>query len=946
MPFIQVSCLYQDKQGYLWSGGYGGLSRFDGKQFLNYGKKNGLPDVNVNTIAGDEEGRIFVGTNKGICILEGDSFIYPNDKILENRSILSLGKGYHQSIYIGTDLGLFMYGDGKVKSVRKLAKYRINAIYKSDTSALFIGTDQGLVIYGHETFEVLNEANGLASNKINCISYFKDQVIIGTNKGLSFFNPTTKRFTNYFIEQGLIDENISSLVNQKDQFLWVGSQTGLLRYDNIQFSYYNVEMSNNSNNIKSILHDREDNIWLGTYSGLFRYRDNSFSTFDKINGPGNSFVFQILRDKSGSLWICTQNNGVYKYEGGYFKNYTERHGVTGNISRSIAETKEGQLLFGTDEGLLYYNNDKFIPVSLPPKFKGPVDAIYQGSGNTFWLGGSNGVVELEWKGRATKSKFYRIPSKKEFVVYGFCEDRQQNLYIGTYHDGLYLLKEDSLIHVNTRYKLEEDNFFTLKYIRDKVFAATLNGLVIYDIQTHSIQRIASDEGLNSDLIYSIEFTENQQSLWVGTNQGVNKMNLKKFLNEGVIEIQKFGKEEGFAGVECNTSGIWEDKDGTLWFGTVSGLVRHEPFQFKKNELQSPVIIQKIQVLNTDSDLVQNSKLPWGYNTLTFYYRAICLTNPEKVLYKKKLLGLEKEWSKAGTEDYSKYLNLPPGNYTFSVKACNNEGIWNEQETNFTFEIKRPFYRTWWFLALISLIIITLTYFLVLFRIYTVKREQKKEFERKVEMSKIELKALRSQMNPHFVFNSLNSIQHYIINNKSDEAFKYLSKFARLIRMILNYSDKPTVTVGEDLETLTLYIELEKMRFEDKFDYTIQVDDSVEQDYDIMPPMLMQPYVENAILHGLNPKPEKGQLSIRLRSENNFLICTISDNGIGREKSSEIKHGTQGKNHRSLGMRITEERLKILNEINASHLSVVVTDMKTPDGIPAGTKVELFIPLNS
>lgn len=945
LPFIQVACMYQDQQGYLWSGGYGGLSRFDGKHFVNFGRKNGLPDVNVNTIAGDDEGRIFVGTNKGICILEGDSFIYPKDKGLQTRSILSFGKGYHHSVYIGTNLGLYMYSNGKVKAVRKLANYRINAIFKSDTSALFIGTDQGLVIYGHETFEVLNEANGLASNKINCITQFKEYIVIATNNGLSFFNPGTKKFVNYFIEQGLIDENISSLVNQKDQYLWVGSQTGLLRYDNQQFSYYNVEISNNSNNIKSILLDREENIWLGTYSGLYRYRDNSFSTFDKVNGPGNSFVFQILRDRFGSLWICTQNNGVYRYDARYFKNYNERNGLSANTSRSLIETREGDLLFGTEEGLLQFERDRFVPVKLPEKFKGPVDVIYKGNANVYWLGGSNGFVKLEWKNGAARSSFYRIPATKEFVVYGFCEDSHQNLYIGTYHAGLYMLKEDSLIHVNTRYKVEEDNFFTLRCIRDKVFAATLNGILVYDTQTHNIERITTDQGLNSDLIYSIEFAENQQSLWVGTNQGVNKMNIKKFLNESEVEIQKFGKEEGFAGVECNTSGIWEDKNGTLWFGTVSGLVRHEPFQFKKNLLQSPVIIQKIQVLNTDSNLAQNSTLPWRYNTLTFYYRAICLTNPEKVLYKKRLMGLEKEWSEAGTEDYSKYLNLPPGNYTFSVKACNNEGIWNEQETRFVFKIKRPFFRTWWFLALVSLLVISLTYFLVLFRIYKVKREQKKEFERKVEMSKIELKALRSQMNPHFVFNSLNSIQHYIINNKSDEAFKYLSKFARLIRMILNYSDKPTVTVGEDLETLKLYIELEKMRFEDKFEYDIQVDESVEQDYDIMPPMLMQPYVENAILHGLNPKPEKGQLNIRLRSENNFLICTISDNGIGREKSSEIKHGG-AKNHRSLGMKITEERLKILNEINASHLSVVVTDIRDAEGNSAGTKVELFIPLNS
>jgi LytS/YehU family sensor histidine kinase len=231
------------------------------------------------------------------------------------------------------------------------------------------------------------------------------------------------------------------------------------------------------------------------------------------------------------------------------------------------------------------------------------------------------------------------------------------------------------------------------------------------------------------------------------------------------------------------------------------------------------------------------------------------------------------------------------------------------------------------------------------RIFNIKRQQKAELDRKVEMSKVELKALRSQMNPHFIFNSLNSIQHYIFNSKSDEAIKYLSKFARLVRIILNNSEKPTVTVGEDLEALKLYLELEQMRFEDKFDYEITVDPSVDIDYDIMPPLLMQPYVENAILHGLNPMSEKGKLMIRLDSKNNFLICTIIDNGIGREKAAEIKRTMPFSKHRSLGMKITEERLKILNEINSSRLSVNICDLKDKNGLPAGTKVELFVPLN-
>jgi hypothetical protein len=342
---------------------------------------------------------------------------------------------------------------------------------------------------------------------------------------------------------------------------------------------------------------------------------------------------------------------------------------------------------------------------------------------------------------------------------------------------------------------------------------------------------------------------------------------------------------------------------------------------------------------------ENLVLPSHYNTIAFYYRGICLTNPDKVLYQRKLEGLEKEWSTPSSEDYSKYANLAPGNYTFKFRSCNNEGIWNSKETSFAFRIKPPFYLTWWFLLFAALLVFAIIYIIFMLRIYNIKKKQRIEFDRKVEMSKVELKALRAQMNPHFIFNSLNSIQHYIFNSKSEEAIKYLSKFARLVRLILNNSDKPTVTVGEDLDALRLYLELEQMRFEEKFDYEIIVDGSVDVDYDIMPPLLMQPYVENAILHGLNPMPVKGKLTIRLSSKNNFLICTITDNGIGRERSAEIKRTMPFIKHKSLGMKITEDRLKILNEINSSQLSVIINDLKDANNRPLGTQVELFVPLN-
>jgi len=944
LQFVQVSSLFQDKKGYLWSGGYGGLIRFDGKTFINYGVKSGLIDHNVNTISEDDEGRIFIGTTKGLSVIKNNKITnYAKSAGLLTTNITSLCKGFHNKMYIGTAKGLFTFKDDKISSVEKLSNYKINCLFKSDTTEIYIGTDKGLIIYGHNKFEVINQTTGLPSNQINCITRSNNEIAIGTDKGLCLYNVLSKKIINYTIETGLIDENISALLNQ-NEFLWVGSQTGLLRFNGKQFDYYNIGYDNNSNLVRCMLADREDNVWLGTHSGIFQYRDNSFSTFDKVNGPGNAFIFQIFRDRNENLWMCSENNGVYKYTPPYFKKYGINDGLGTNVCKTGIQDNEGRLLFGTKNGLVQFKNEKFTSIPLPKEFTGSYEMLYQTKDNTTWIAGGNGVASLKWKNNIAEIKYYKLPVDIAYQVYALYEDDKNQLWIGTSPAGLFKIQNNKIIHVSKDLGLAEEDYFAVRSYKEYILSASLSGLFILNTTNGKIKYITEQDGLNSDLVYSIEFAENKKSLWIGTNQGINKLNIEKYFSTNQIEIKSFGKQQGFMGVECNSNGIWEDKDGSLWFGTVSGLVKHEPFNVKLNNTKNTTLIQNIKLFSEDTLLENNSELKNSYNTITFYYKGICLTNPEKVLYVKQLEGLEKEWSKPSKEDYSKYANLAPGKYIFKVKSCNNEGLWDETETTFTFTILKPFYTTWWFILLMIAGISLIIYFTVMIRIRSIKKKQRLEYERKVEMSKIELKALRSQMNPHFIFNSLNSIQHYIFKTKTDEAIKYLSKFARLVRIILNNSNKPTVTVGEDIEALKLYLELEQMRFEDKFDYEVIIDSSVDTDYDIMPPLLTQPYVENSILHGLNPKPGKGKLTISFQSKNNFLVCTITDNGIGREAAAEIKRTMPISKHKSLGMQITEDRLKILNEINNSQLSVDIFDLKDESGNAAGTKVELYIPI--
>jgi LytS/YehU family sensor histidine kinase len=264
---------------------------------------------------------------------------------------------------------------------------------------------------------------------------------------------------------------------------------------------------------------------------------------------------------------------------------------------------------------------------------------------------------------------------------------------------------------------------------------------------------------------------------------------------------------------------------------------------------------------------------------------------------------------------------------------------------FSFTIATPFWKKSWFWVLVSVAAMVILTVAIFTRIRRIKERERKEAEVRVALAGNELKALRAQMNPHFVFNSLNSIQHFILTNKSSDAGKYLNKFARLMRVILNNSEKSVITIREELEYLTLYIELEAMRFDNKFEWKIDIAEDIDTDYFEIPAMLLQPYVENAILHGLTPKGEGGVLEIIMRLQGNNLLCRIRDNGIGREKSREMRQLSNRKDHKSLGMKITSDRLELINNLQGSHLSMTVTDLKNEDGTPAGTQVDIFIPVS-
>lgn len=307
----------------------------------------------------------------------------------------------------------------------------------------------------------------------------------------------------------------------------------------------------------------------------------------------------------------------------------------------------------------------------------------------------------------------------------------------------------------------------------------------------------------------------------------------------------------------------------------------------------------------------------------------------------RLDGFDNEWQESGSDRVARYTNLDPGIYNLRIKAINPDGAVSS-EASATFRIRPALYQRSWFTPLIVLLLISGFYTAYKYRVKSIEKAENERIAHNKKVAELELKALRAQMNPHFMFNSLNSIKNYILQSKPEMASEYLSNFAHLIRLILQNSREQTISVQDELETLLLYIDLEKLRFRNGFDFNCSIAEHIDLSRVRIPPMILQPYVENAIWHGLLHKEGERQLSIEFRSENGSLACVIDDNGIGRNKAQELRSKSATR-YKSMGMGITDDRISIINELDTLGLSAEVIDKFDDANHPAGTRVIIRIP---
>ena len=491
-----------------------------------------------------------------------------------------------------------------------------------------------------------------------------------------------------------------------------------------------------------------------------------------------------------------------------------------------------------------------------------------------------------------------------------------------------------------------------------VVAAGNDG-VIYIVQflNDSIQKKVSVNLKNKNLGTNIRYLNCSETdqLIAGTNLGLNIIDLKNLYETGELNIENIDESEGFIDYSGKVSITQDSK--YLWIGSNKNLIKTKLSNLKnRNNGYYNFFIKSIYINDEPLNLSESEKnlwtsipkinleLPYYKNSITINFDVIKYLNPYDTKFSYKLEGFHKNWINDVKEGNAIFQNLKPGRYQFRIKMTGKNRETATQELFIGFTIATPIWQKWWMILIGVILMVVLLRMFILIRTRSIKKKERLRSEIAERITEFELKALRAQMNPHFIFNAINSIQNYMLDNDIDAALNYLSDFAKLIRLTLDNVSKKRITLDEELNYLNYYIKLEQMRFDKKFDLEIYVPNDVENTKILIPSMILQPFIENSIKHGFAFKESGGKIKLEFElTDDNILKCIIEDNGIGRKKSRELNKNK--KNHPSRGTFITSERLSLLNQTQSRKgYKIETIDLYDEFNLACGTRVEISLPI--
>jgi signal transduction histidine kinase/ligand-binding sensor domain-containing protein/DNA-binding response OmpR family regulator len=738
LPQNSVNAIVQSPDGYLWMGTRSGLVRFDGAKFTLYDDRTKMANSNLSvySLCVGHDGSIWFGTKGGLNHWRnGVIEKYERKNGLPDDYIRAIYEDKDQQVWVATTKGLGLLKQGKwtvFGTEQGLSEKRIGAIAPSRKGGLWLATANGFSYLKDGKFTNYTQKEGFPANF--CTMVFEDKaghLWVATDAGLYEFHDGkyTKQIEGLKVKN---QSSFSKIVEDKDGNLWVGhNENGLYqrRKGNTTFEIYDEKKGLSANDVLSICEDREGNIWVGTYSqGLNRLAEAKFSMIGIPEGLPKDDIVQILQARDNSFWIVPIGKNLYQYNPGdpNIKTYSLKDGFKDDDFATVGEDSTGVIWVATRENIYHQVGKKFVP------FKGGeiiaakgVQYIKCDSQGNIWVGASKGLFKITTTGVVVEYKVSDGLTSNHHV--DFAETPDGSLWFASYSEGLTRLKNGRF----TKYQTEQGlpiNFLRgfLVDTEGNLWIAS-NGAGLVRFKDEKFTAYTTVQGMHDDNIYGI-LEDEFHNLWMTSNNGVFRVSRAELnaFDAGTLDKLRprvFDQTDGLRSRESNGIGT-RTKTNHLVFVTGKGMAIIAPKQIPTNPFAPPVLIEKIIANKKEITSLDNLQIASGSGELEFQYTALSLVAAERVKFKYKLEGFDADWIDAGKRRTAYYTNIPPGNYRFLVKACNNDGLWNEVEAVTEFYLVPRFYQRTWFFALCLFGIGTLGYGLYKLRVRQLeKREQ-------------------------------------------------------------------------------------------------------------------------------------------------------------------------------------------------------------------------------
>jgi ligand-binding sensor domain-containing protein len=958
LPQSQVRCIMQDSRGYIWAGTLNGLSRFDGRTFRNFDRRNGLLNNQINCLMEHPDGSLIAGANGSFAVISGlgiTGVALPPEYAETTINVLCHEDNY---IWIGTENGLLKYSLTDKSfiplngSVAALAGRHIKAIHRRNNELLIL-TKEELYSYSGEKLSLMYKpASGETLFFDVAVAADNHLWLASRGEGLIALAPDGSFIRNY-TDHSEIPTTITGITVGHDQHLWLSSRFGFFEFDGNDFFSYTEKNGLKVPDVRDIIEDREGNIWLATYGGgISKFTGKIFSSLTKSDGLSSDAVMSVTEDELGQLWFSTYDHGICVNNGDTISQFGLSEITDNNRIWTSMCDHTGALWFGSSDGLLRYNDGRFQMFTTDDSLSNAmVLSLFEDSRKRIWIGTQKGISLFE-NGVFSAVKMPGSPQKKIRCIR---EDKGGIIWFATI-DGVYSFDGTSFLQYTVKEGLPENSTNCIEIdMFNRVWVGTQNGLAVLSGKKFVAAQVDVSSG--SNVINFLKYYKKR--IWAGTNNGLYSLIVDDNFNETQMNFRHYGLDDGLRSLETNLNAVFIDTRDRLWFGTTEGVTNLNTSELDETRsLQPPLLnLEKLQInlqdqdwkskytnLNIVNGLAIEPEFRHKENHLTFYFSGISTTYPGQVEYQYMLEGLDEDWKTPTKASFATYSNLPHQSFNFKIRARTAGGEWSPV-TEYPFSIRPPFWLSWWFIAL-EIIAASVIVFLILYnrRKALLAKREKEWFEIKSKLLALEQQSLNSSMNRHFIFNALNSIQYYINRQDRLAANKYLSDFARLIRKNLDSSQDNLTSLRDEVERLELYLKLEHMRFKDKFDYKIDIDPQLDLDRLKVPAMLVQPFLENSIWHGLLPKENMGHVMVDIQQKNGHIEFVITDNGIGIENS--LKNKTTADNHISKGMEITQNRIDLIRKTTGKTIELdgprQIPESERPEG---GTLVCIKIPVD-